>query len=157
MPGELEQLKEVNAYLRNVKVRYKNLYDEIGVCEKAMGDVAHFIEYKKFNRTQASRIVRMAKDIRRQRRAAKEEKEILEPIVELLDKYPRLVDDVSTVIGKVKRIVNEQEVRVYTPRVLEDEELEGQHFDTTVKLTAEEKACPNKEKLSKLKKKKKSA
>lgn len=157
IPSELEQLKEANAYLRNAKVRYQNLYDEIGVCEKAMGDVAHFIEYKKFNRTQASRIVRVAKDIRRQRRAAKEEKEILEPIIELLDKYPRMVDDVSTAIGKVKRIVNEQNCRVYTPRVLEDSELEGQHYDTTIKLTVEEKTAPSNEKLSKLKKKKKSS
>lgn len=154
MPHELETLKEVNAYLRNIRAHYQTLYDEVGICEKAMGDVVHSIEYKKFNRTQASRIVRLAKDIRRQRRAAKEEKEILEPVLELLEKYPRLVDDVSAALGKVKRVVNDQNTRVYTPRVLEDPELSGQHFDTAVKLSAKDKAPANKGKLVKLKKKK---
>ncbi len=154
IPCELEQLKEVNSYLRNARTRYQTLYDEVGVCEKAMGDVVHSIEYKKFNRTQASRIVRLAKDIRRQRRAAKEEKEILEPIIELLDRYPRLVDDMSAALGKVKRIVNDQGNRVYTPRILEDPELSGQHFDTAVKASAKDKSAPSKGKLVKLKKKK---
>jgi len=154
IPSELESLKEANSYLRNARTRYQTLYDEVGVCEKAMGDVVHSIEYKKFNRTQASRIVRLAKDIRRQRRAAKEEKEILEPLIELMDKYPRLVDDISAALGKVKRIVNEQGSRVYTPRILEDPELNGQHFDTAVKLSKKDKAPADKGKLVKLKKKK---
>lgn len=153
IPDELMKLKEANSYLRNAKVRYQTLYDEVGVCEKAMGDVVHSIEYKKFNRTQASRIVRLAKDIRRQRRAAKEEKEILEPLIELLNKYPRLTEDISAALGKIKRITNEQDTRIYTPRVLEDPELAGQHFDTAIKMTKAEKAAPDKGKLVKLKNK----
>ena len=154
IPSELELLKEVNAYLRNARTRYQTLYDEVGVCEKAMGDINHAMEYMEYNRTGNCRLVRLGREWRRKRRAAKEEKELLEPIIELLNRYPRLVDDVSTALGKVKRISGEQETRVYTPRVLDLEGLSNQHFDTAIKETAKEKAAPTKGKLYKLKKKK---
>lgn len=152
IPKELELLKQANAYLRNVKARHKNLYDEVGTCEKIECDVLHHIELNKFNRTGCCRTIRFLQKTLKQRRAAKEEKEILGPIIELLNKYPKLVDEMSAALGKVKRIVSDQGSRVYKPRILEDMEISGQHFDTEIEETAREKAPASKEKVAKLKK-----
>ncbi len=136
---ELEKLKEANAYLRNIKKRRQELYEKVGLCDGATSDVLHYAELAESkNRAECRRTISLMEEIRRGRRAAKDEKEILENVVmPFLNEHPALLDEISALLGRIERMANEQEARVYTPRVL-DLDIAGKHFDTAIKETAKE-------------------
>ena len=71
--NSIDIIKELNSIVNDVNEKIENLPEMQRLCDLQQQDILHFIEGKKLNATQMSRIIRLLKRTRRNRREYKNE------------------------------------------------------------------------------------
>lgn len=115
-------IEEFLNFLSDAKSKYNFAFDEVGQQDKLTQDYLHSIEldnlkYEERNKI-ATKLVINGKD----RRYYKDIVEEYEPIVEFLDdpNNKKIVNQLTQVLGKVRKQEERHKNRVYIPRVLKE-------------------------------------
>lgn len=96
--------------------------DEIVECDKALGDIRHYVELTyPLGRTEKSKVCRLMREYCRRRRAAKDRKYVLEPLYDYLTDGKGRPNEIGKMANEINRryefVTGE---RKYVPRVLSD-------------------------------------
>lgn len=90
-------------------------------------DLVHALELLKLTPRQRLDIGSQLGVSRWNRRRAKEDKELLQPLAEYLKRQKGMVGELIGIVDKIEKIQQEQAVRVYTPKVRRDIALHFAH------------------------------
>lgn len=107
------QLIEIN---QSVKDTYDQTEEDITFCDKAIQDIEHAIENTKFDVRRGFYLAKQLQDMRVKRRVAKDLKEQLQPLIELLKKNPNFFNEAKQVHAHIEITRNVQLKRTYKPR-----------------------------------------
>lgn len=134
---KIKDLEKVEAFIKvllAIPGRYQQLYEQVGSYDRETSDCLHDIEFDHFYRTGGHRKARYLQKIRKERRRAKEEMEQLCPIKDVIKKgseSEHFIQEIREALTKVNEVVELQKNRTYRPRVRDDLNIVGQHFDTS--------------------------
>lgn len=120
------------AVMENAEKLFKQLYDRVGELDQETSDMLHDLEFDTFYRTGGHRKARRIKEIRQERRAAKNTMEIIYPLKEFARANRNLRNSVKRMISDMEKIAKDQNSRVYAPRVLDDINIANKHFECNV-------------------------
>lgn len=70
-------------------------------------------------------MVKLIKECSDRRRKAKDNLEILKPLIAYIDAHPKFVQDIGAVANEMKNIERKQHGRIYRPRILKELFSEG--------------------------------
>jgi hypothetical protein len=122
--------------IKSIKPAYEqSVADEIHYSEECT-DLVHALELLKLSPSKREELSLQLSETRWKRRKAKENKEQLEPLVEVMKKQNGLTGGLSKAIEEIQMIMKTQSVRVYRPRVRTDL---GEAFEHR---TREEESAP---------------
>ena len=123
-----ENLSNFLKFIREVKSTEK-LYSEYEDVEnKKTQDILHKIEFETLKRDEKAKLVTKLQQIRRDRRAYKDTRELIAPLYEYFntDQMNKVVHDLEEILGKIRKKEKLfEEGRTYVPRELKD----GEYFD----------------------------
>lgn len=113
----LEIVEEFNALLKEVK----GIYEENEIIRRESDDkildLLHYAElHENLNASAGFRVYKLMADVRRERRRCKNENELLEPLLEFVKANPKLLNDVGTLLGRLRGTKRCIDQRVYTTR-----------------------------------------
>lgn len=113
----LEIVEEFNTLLKEAE----QVYDENETIRKGsdaqITDLLHYAElHGDLNACDGYRVYRQIADSRRTRRRAKDENELLEPLLEFMHQNPKLVNDIGALVGRIRGTKRCIDQRVYQAR-----------------------------------------
>lgn len=119
-------LNEFRNLIKEVK-QLESIYEaEINEMDKAFGDIRHFCELDyPVERKGKTKVVKLIKECSDRRRKAKDNLEILKPLIAYIDAHPKFVQDIGAVANEMKNIERKQHGRIYRPRILKELFSEG--------------------------------
>lgn len=117
-------LEEVCAFFRDAKQSYTYYSGQMLEQEKLECDLLHELELKDTNCAERSKTATKLKKCLQERRVNKDQTELLRALIEFLEKpeYRHFIDDLSRVLGEVRKVEKRHVNRFYTPRVMKAEE-----------------------------------
>ena len=98
-------------------------YNEVNRMDKLTQDYLHKLELGNLDYKERAKVATQLAQCRRSRRECKDTVEVLEPLVQFLerDKGKNLYNLVRETLGKTRKVEERMETRVYIPRVLREE------------------------------------
>lgn len=113
----LEIIEEFNALLKEVK----GIYEENEIIRRESDDkildLLHYAElHENLNASAGFRVYKQIADVRRERRRCKNENELLQPLLEFVKSNPKLLNDISALLGKLRGTRRRIDQRAYTAR-----------------------------------------
>ena len=111
-----EYIEEFLRFLREAAVRYESASKDMCMYEMQMQDIEHRLELYAVSYHETAKLGKLLKKVRQQRRVAKDTAERLAPIMDWSSKQKSFVDNLSQLLGAVRRVENRQQTRFYTPR-----------------------------------------
>lgn len=119
-----EYIEEFLNFLSDVKSKYNFAFDEVNQQDKLTQDYLHSIELDNLKYEERNKIATKLVINRKDRRYYKDIVEEYEPIVEFLDdpNNKKIVNQLTQVLGKVRKQEGYHEKRTYIPRVLKEGE-----------------------------------
>lgn len=115
--NQIESLNNFLEILNSMEKDWDDLQDKIVKAEKEIQDLLHEIELSKFDVQRGYRLAKELQEVRQRRRAAKEQRELLQPLRDWLLGNQKQKIDLFKVLTKMKNVEQIQAARVYTPRV----------------------------------------
>lgn len=96
--------------------------DRIKYYEKYQNDIEHKIELDdSLKYHDYAKLAKELKEVRKNRRIAKDELDIIQPIVAYVEKNRGAINQLKQTLGEVRKVEKYQENRVYYNRVREEE------------------------------------
>lgn len=120
----VESLKTFLAFLRSVTPRYNDNYAIVGEMDKSLQDVLHKIEMADdMGSVKGYEMYRKTRELRRMRRIAKNENELLEPLKVFIEQNPTFIPSFERMQGELAQSKERIDGLRYFPRtkVLEEE------------------------------------
>lgn len=113
----LEIVEEFNSLLKEAK----SIYEENEVARRESDDkildLLHYAElHSDLSASAGFRVYKLMAEARRERRRSKDENELLEPLMEFIRQNPKLVNDISALVGKLRGTKRCIEQRIYRTR-----------------------------------------
>ncbi|MNP60885.1 hypothetical protein D3C76_1560120 [compost metagenome] len=93
---------------------------ELAYYDGEYNDLTHALELLEFDQERGYQLALQLQSNRKARREAKNERERLQPLYDLLRDRQDFVSDLSRATAKAHSVAQRQSHRVYTPRVRED-------------------------------------
>lgn len=116
------KLKEFAAYIRKCLAKYEQDQEDLKVCEQKIQDILHFMEMGDDQKYSAgSRLYKLLRDERRERRRCKNEIELLYPVYQLFH-GTKILEQLSQTQGACRVVKQSIDERLYSARtdVLDD-------------------------------------
>lgn len=114
----------------NVELIYNDLFERVGELDRETSDMLHDFEFDKFYRTEGHRKARKLKEIRQERRTAKNTMELLYPLKEYVKYNRKIKGDIKKVLEQIDRADKAQNTRVYAPRAMSNIGIAQKHFES---------------------------
>lgn len=111
-----EFIDDVLSFLDSIKEQVAVSEVNLEEANLDLQDIQHFIEFGKADGKVMSRVYKIYKKTRRKRRNAKEKLELCAPILEWYKKNSKAVQELREVLGKVRKIEQQQANRAYAIR-----------------------------------------
>lgn len=111
-----EQIAGFLRFLREAQQEYSIATAEEQEANNATQDILHRIELNENKYHEYARLSIALRDIRRQRRAAKDKQLKLQPVIDLLEQEQKLVKTLERLLGDVRKAEKSAEGRAYCPR-----------------------------------------
>jgi DNA repair ATPase RecN len=89
-------------------------------CDKELNDLTHALEFISFNASEGYKLAKQMKESRIKRRNAKNLKEELQPLYDLMKRYNNFFKELKNVHAEIEAIRGLQQKRIYSPRVRTD-------------------------------------
>lgn len=100
---------------------YEENYETVNRCDKEAQDLLHEIELsEKQTKAGGYKLYEMLREVRRERRRAKDENELLQPLVEALKQQETFRLRLYKVHDRIKELTRLQGERVYKARIRDD-------------------------------------
>ena len=113
----LEIVEEFNRLLKEVVAVFDENETIRKESEDALLDLLHYAElHENLNACEGYRVYKQIADARRERRRCKNENELLQPLLEFVKANPKLLNDVGTLLGRLRGTKRCIDQRVYTTR-----------------------------------------
>ncbi|MNV38895.1 hypothetical protein D3C71_1304580 [compost metagenome] len=106
--------------IQSVRDGYLSASEKLKYFDDEYNDLTHALELTKFDREGGHQLAQPLQTNRINRRRAKEEKELIQPLYDLLRAHNGLVGDLSRATAKVHSAALRQSKRTYIPRVRAD-------------------------------------
>lgn len=106
--------------IRDIPTRYKQNEELIRKLDQETQDLLHFIELKNLNAMEGYKAYKDLQRVRKERRAIKNENELLAPIVDTLTGMKNKLSELDSGIGKIRKVKLSQSQRQYSFRVRHD-------------------------------------
>jgi len=91
------------SFARQSKSAYKESKDILLVSDNETQDILHTIEMRRVNAVSLIKLATLIRDVRQNRRAAKDEILVLEPFVQWCKKYPEALKELEGVLGEMRK------------------------------------------------------
>lgn len=113
-----ESVEKILEFFEQCRIGYNAASGEVETENKRLQDLLHMIEFEPSGK-ERNKIATRLKNSRVYRRQNKDMMEVLEPIIEFLDKdsSKRALNLLKEALGAVRKVEQRQENRVYYPRV----------------------------------------
>lgn len=111
-----EHIEEFLRFLREVEFRYKTAQEDVKMYEMQLQDIEHKLELCDVSYHETAKLGKLLKKVRQQRRVVKNTVERLTPIIEWTAKQKSVVDNLSQLLGAIRKTEKWQQTRYYTPR-----------------------------------------
>lgn len=112
----VEAIDKVAAFIQTSVGEEASIKAAIKRCEDRQQDILHEFEFSILSRKQRDILAKELKDIRVERRNAKNLLELIEPFTHLAKSKSASAAFMSSLATKVKGIMKEQDSRVYAPK-----------------------------------------
>ena len=114
-----QALKTFGKFLRDVETRYETNEERVATWQDATQDLLHEIEFApKMNAAKGYAAYAKLREIRIERRRAKTENELIEPMYDWLKGYPDMVNQIGKVQGDSRVTKEKINNRSYTQRTI---------------------------------------
>lgn len=113
----IEQFRDM---LQEIPKQYEFNQQEVKRLEQERNDLMHLAEFEKYNAFEGYSYFSRLGEISQERRKIKDENELLEPIVKMIEKKTITTEKLNQVIGQCRKIIKNHEKRSYRVRVRED-------------------------------------
>lgn len=113
-----EQIKAFTDFLKQAEMDYKSAYAAVNVEDKRGQDILHAIEFEGSYKERC-RLATKLKESRVERRKNKDTVEELQPVMDFVQdpRHKKTLDQLSQLLGAVRREENYHRNRSYRPRV----------------------------------------
>lgn len=115
-----QELENVIAFFRAATNDYDFSYGFVGDREKEIQDLEHELELAAKDAKARSRVGRELQRVLIARRQHKNIVECTEPIAAYIKEHPKLLSELGTVLGKIRKAENYHATRQYVPRIRAD-------------------------------------
>lgn len=113
----VEIVEEFNTLLREAKTTYEENDIVRKESDDRILDLLHYAElHDNLSASDGFRVYQKITAARRERRRSKDENELLEPLMEFIRQNPKLVNDIGTLVGKLRGTKRCIEQRIYKTR-----------------------------------------
>ncbi len=111
------------SYLREMEERSRMAEADRVEADAATQDILHALELGQHNAASRARLAQTLREVRRQRRAAKDTREQTVPVAAWAKENQAAVKSLERLLGEIRKIERQTENRVYIPRthVLEED------------------------------------
>lgn len=115
-----QSISDFSSAVTEIQKEYKRNLDKIVACDQLTQDYLHKLELDHLLYGDRAKIATQLAECRRQRRHAKDMVALAEPVISLLEEpeSQHFMKMLKQVLGKVRKIENNQSARMYTNRVL---------------------------------------
>lgn len=103
-------------FLREARTAYNIARSEESDANDATQDLLHSLELEEHRYHEYARLSSALRDVRRQRRAAKDAVQRLQPLVEWMDKNNKAIKEMERLLGEIRRAEASIENRHYNPK-----------------------------------------
>lgn len=124
----VDHLRSFVSFLRAVQSRFDDNYRIVGECDLQGQDILHKAEMgDDLDVKRGFKLYKIIREVRRKRRACKNENDLLRPICAYLEKHPDLISQLERLQGEVAQSQSAIDNRRYTMRtdLFEQEESHG--------------------------------
>lgn len=121
----IDQLRSFVSFLRAVQSRFDDNFRIVGECDLQGQDILHKAEMgDDLDVKRGFKLYKTIREVRRKRRACKNENDLLRPICAYLEKHPDLISQLERLQGEVAQFQSAIDNRRYTMRtdIFEQEE-----------------------------------
>lgn len=116
----LKAARDLRKIVEGVKVAYdKSVHDEQYYNDEC-NDILHALELLKLTPKQRLDLSAQLSVSRWNRRKAKEDKELLQPLADYLKRQRGMVGELNSIVADTEATIKTQSMRVYIPRVRKD-------------------------------------
>jgi len=116
----LEMVELMIAISDNVKTLMSQVEAEQYYADQEYNDLTHALELTRFNAAEGFRLAKELQDNRLRRRNAKNQREQLQPLYDLIQKYQVFFKELKNVQAQIESVIHAQAKRKYQPRVRDD-------------------------------------
>lgn len=103
-------------FLREAKQEYDIAMLGQSETEKETQDILHAVELDQNTYHEHARLSKTLKEVREERRKAKDKREQLEPIIDWTEENEKTVKELERLLGEVRKIEKKMKNRTYIPR-----------------------------------------
>lgn len=114
--SDLEKLHEFIQLLQDVRREYHSAQDAEKEADAQLQDIIHHLELHDDSYHETARLGKLIRQIRRERRKAKETVELLAPVDAWANENKAVIHSLERLLGTVCHIQEAQNKRVYRPR-----------------------------------------
>lgn len=111
-----EQIEDFLNFMRKVKTDYNIAVSSEKEANDATQDLLHSLELCENTYHKYARTAKKMAQVRQERRAAKDTREQLQPIVDWLEENDRVIYGLENLLGNVRKAEKLTEGRFYTPK-----------------------------------------
>ena len=108
--------KEFLGFIDDVKSYYNIALDELEEQNANLCDIEHMLELEDLTYHEQARLAKLEKEIRQNRRRAKDNIAVLQPVVDYIEKHPSMINELRSVQGQVNKQEKILKNRSYTKR-----------------------------------------
>lgn len=116
----LEMTELLIAIADNAKSLMSQVEAEQYYADQEYNDLTHALELTRFNAVEGFRLAKELQDNRLRRRNAKNQREQLQPLYDLIQKHQVFFKELKNVQAQIESVIHAQVKRKYQPRVRDD-------------------------------------
>jgi hypothetical protein len=116
----LETTEQLIAVFEAVRKTMEDASDDQDFIDREYNDLTHALELVSFNASEGYKLAKQLQENRLRRREAKNLKEALQPLYDLMNKNQSFFKELKNVHAAIERTVHTQQNRKYRPRARED-------------------------------------
>lgn len=90
-------------FIDSVKSCYNIANDELAEQNDNLCDIEHMLELEELTYHEQARLAKLEKEIRQNRRRAKDNIAVLQPIIDYIEKHPSMINELRNVQGQVNK------------------------------------------------------
>lgn len=115
-----QELENIITFFKAAASDQSFYYCAVGETEKELQDLDHELELAATDAVAIKRLGRERKKVLQTRRQHKDVVECTAPLAAFIAEHPRLLNELSVVLGKIRKVEKYHQTRQYIPRVRTD-------------------------------------